>query len=159
MRVNNIYVAIDHSFKGRFGQEPADHPMQKVAEVECVAGSGLRGDRYFDYKPDYKGQVTLFSQEVIDDLCTRFQLSDLDPWVFRRNIIVEGVDLNALIGEEFEVQGVRFMGTEEAEPCFWMNEAVCAGAEEAMRGHGGLRARILTDGVLRAEGAATSAGA
>jgi MOSC domain-containing protein YiiM len=47
------------------------------------------------------------------------------------------------------VQGVRFLGTQECSPCHWMNHAFAAGAERALHGRGGLRARILTDGVLR----------
>ena len=63
--------------------------------------------------------------------------------------MVEEQDLNELIGQEFEIQGVRFLGTEEAKPCFWMDQAVGEGAEKAMKGKGGLRARILEDGVLK----------
>jgi MOSC domain-containing protein YiiM len=69
--------------------------------------------------------------------------------VFRRNIVTCGLDLNSLIGQEFEIQGVRFAGVEESKPCYWMNQAFAEGAEEAMKGNGGLRARILTSGVLR----------
>jgi MOSC domain-containing protein YiiM len=47
------------------------------------------------------------------------------------------------------VQGVRFLGTEESKPCYWMNQAFGEGAEAALQGHGGLRARILADGILR----------
>jgi hypothetical protein len=58
-------------------------------------------------------------------------------------------DLLALIGAEFEVQGVRFAGVEESKPCDWMNSALGPGAEEWLRGRAGLRCRILTGGVLR----------
>ena len=125
--------------------------MIEVSEAECVAGKGIIGDRFFDYKPDYKGQITFFSQEVYEDLCNTFKLVDVPPSVFRRNVIVDGVDLNELIGSEFELQGIRFLGTVEASPCYWMNGAVAEGAEEAMKGRGGLRAKILTSGTLRAE--------
>jgi MOSC domain-containing protein YiiM len=47
------------------------------------------------------------------------------------------------------VQGVRFLGTQESTPCYWMNQAFAEGAEEALKGHGGLRAKILSDGILR----------
>ena len=53
------------------------------------------------------------------------------------------------IGKEFEIQGVRFEGVCECSPCSWMNTALGPGAEEWLKGRGGLRARILTDGVLR----------
>lgn len=123
--------------------------MIEVDTVECVAGRGLRGDRFFGYKDDYKGQATFFSLEVYGRLCGQMQVTHRDPSVFRRNIIVEGVDLNALIGTEFEVQGVRFLGTQECSPCHWMDHAFAGGAEQALKGHGGLRAKILSDGVLR----------
>jgi len=70
--------------------------------------------------------------------------------VHRRNILMEGVDLNSWIGTEFEVQGIRFEGTEEARPCAWMNQVIAPGAESWLKGRGGLRARILTDGRLTA---------
>ncbi len=123
--------------------------MVEVESVECVAGKGLVGDRFFGWKEDYKGQVTFFEQEVYERLCERFQVADVPPSAFRRNVITQGVDLNSLIGQEFEVQGVRFLGTQECSPCYWMNQAFAEGAEEALKGFGGLRAKVLTDGVLR----------
>ena len=71
------------------------------------------------------------------------------PIYFRRNIIVSGTDLNSLIGKKFTVQGIDFLGTQEAAPCYWMNGAVAPGVEDTMKGRGGLRAKILTSGVLR----------
>ncbi len=125
--------------------------MTRVSQVQCAAGRGLEGDRFYDYKESYKGQVTFFSLAVFEALCQRFQIQDKDPSVFRRNILVSGADLNDYVDREFELQGIRFAGTEEARPCYWMNQAFADGAEEAMRGHGGLRARILSDGILREE--------
>ena len=73
------------------------------------------------------------------------------PSVYRRNVITRGVDLNTLIGVEFEIQGVRFLGNSECSPCYWMDQAFGPGAEAALKGRGGLRAKILTDGVLRVD--------
>ncbi|MCP4846517.1 MAG: MOSC domain-containing protein [Verrucomicrobiaceae bacterium] len=150
MNILHIYISDDHNFYGRHNQPAGEHPMIEVTEAECVAGKGITGDRFFDYKPDYKGQITFFSQEVYEDLCRSLNLVEVLPSVFRRNVIVEGVDLNELIGKEFEIQGIRFLGTVEATPCYWMNGAVAEGAEKAMKGRGGLRAKILTSGTLRA---------
>ena len=77
------------------------------------------------------------------------QLRDSSPAPARRNVITRGVDLNALIGSEFEVQGVRFFGMEECRPCYWMDRAFAAGTHEFLKGRGGLRAKILCDGILR----------
>jgi MOSC domain-containing protein YiiM len=123
--------------------------MIELESIECIAGKGIVGDRFFGFKEDYKGQVTFFSQEVYERLCEQFQISDVPPSIFRRNIITQGVDLNTLIGQEFEIQGIRFLGTQESAPCYWMNQAFAEGAEEAMKGHGGLRAKILTGGTLK----------
>jgi len=123
--------------------------MMEVPEVECVAGRGLRGDRFFDYVEDYKGQITFFSLDVFDELCATLQVEGVDPGNVRRNVFVRDIDLNSLIGKDFEVQGVRFHGTEESRPCHWMNRAIKSGAQEFLRGRGGLRARILTGGILR----------
>lgn len=148
MKVRHIYVAPAHSFVGRFGQPPGDAPMREVQAVECLAGQGLMGDRYLGHRADYKGQITFFAIETHDRLCREFG-KQLPPWVYRRNVITHDVDLNKLIGIEFELQGVRFAGTEECRPCLWMEQAFGPGAEEALRGFGGLRARILTDGRLQ----------
>ena len=67
----------------------------------------------------------------------------------RRNVLTVGIDLGSLIGREFEIDGVRFLGSEECKPCAWMDEAIGHGAERRLRGRGGLRAKILADGTLR----------
>lgn len=145
----HLYRAPGHSFVGRHGMPSLDIPMVEEDALECVAGRGIVGDRYFDRKPDYKGQITFFAWETHQDLCRRLQGPDRPPWVYRRNVITRGVDLNAWVGEEFEIQGVRFAGSEEARPCYWMNTAFGPGAEDLLRGRGGLRARILSSGTLR----------
>ena len=123
--------------------------MVEVEEASCIAGSGIRGDRFYNYKENYKGQITFFSEEVFWALCRELDAWDKPPSVFRRNVLVRGDALNALIGQAFQIQGIEFFGVEECKPCHWMNEAFCPGAEQAMKGRGGLRARVLTSGVLR----------
>lgn len=149
MKLLHLFLSAEHNFYGHHGLPPGEAPMIEVDSVECVAGKGLVGDRFFGYKEDYKGQVTFFSHEVYERMCEQFQIVDLPPSAFRRNLITSGVDLNSLIGQEFEIQGVRFLGTQECSPCHWMNQAFAEGAEVALKGHGGLRAKILSDGVLK----------
>ena len=149
VEICHLYISAGHNFVGHHGREPDDVPTIEVPTIECVTGRGLRGDRYFDHKPDYKGQITFFSLEVFDELCGALQVEGVEPSCVRRNVFVRGVDLNGLIGQDFEVQGIRFHGTEESRPCHWMNRAIAPGAQEFLRGRGGLRARILSDGVLR----------
>jgi MOSC domain-containing protein YiiM len=86
--------------------------------------------------------------EEYERLCAAFGVHDKSPAVFRRNVITEGLDLAALIGSEFEVEGIHFRGHSECTPCYWMDRAFCPGTEAALRGRGGLRAQILSDGFL-----------
>jgi MOSC domain-containing protein YiiM len=150
LSVYRLYLAKGHSFFGRHGQPAADHPITEVAEIGCVAGRGLRGDRFFDHKENYKGQVTFFAWETYQAICRALAVEDKPPSAFRRNVITGGVDLNGLIGREFWVQGVLFRGTEECRPCYWMEQAFAPGACEFLKGRGGLRAEILSNGILRA---------
>lgn len=149
MKVEHIYLSAEHNYFGHHGKPAGRAPVDEVDEAELVAGKGIRGDRFFGWKEDYKGQITFFSLEVHADLCRSLGVTGVPPSVFRRNVIVSGVDLNALIGQEFELQGIRFAGVCECSPCYWMDEAFHAGAEAALKGRGGLRARILTSGILR----------
>lgn len=147
--IEHLCLSPAHNYFGHHGGAAGTAPIIEVPELECVAGRGLRGDRFFDYKPDYKGQITFFAMEVFEELCATLGVRDLPPTAVRRNVFTRGIDLNALIGREFEVQGVRFAGAEECRPCYWMDQAIAPGAEVRLRGCGGLRAKILSDGWLR----------
>ena len=151
-RIRHIFISPGHNFVGHHGKPPGEHPTVEVREARCVTGRGIEGDRYFDFKDDYKGQITFFDWDTYESVCAQFGIREKSPGVFRRNIITEGVNLNALVGTEFEVQGVRFLGTQESAPCNWMNTVFAEGAEAALKGRGGLRAKILCDGVLRVDG-------
>jgi MOSC domain-containing protein YiiM len=149
VEILHLYISTAHNFFGHHGRAADEYPTQEVDSIECVAGHGIRGDRFFDYRENYKGQITFFADEVYRALCERFGVFHKAPSVLRRNAITRGIDLNTLIGSEFEVQGVRLRGIEECRPCYWMDNAFAPGAEKFLRGKGGLRARILSDGELR----------
>jgi MOSC domain-containing protein YiiM len=151
IRVAGLFISPGHNFFGHHEQPPGENPLVERAEIRCVAGRGIEGDRFFDFKGNYSGQITFFALEVFADVCRRLNVTGKSPGVTRRNVITAGVDLNSLVGTEFEVQGVRFAGVAECSPCHWMNEAIAPGAEAALHGQGGLRARILTGGVLQAD--------
>jgi MOSC domain-containing protein YiiM len=151
MKICRLFISPGHNFFGRHGQPAGENPTVEVAEVECVAGQGIKGDRFFGFKENYKGQITFFAQEIFDALCAELKLSGKSPGATRRNVITEGADLNALIGQEFEIQSMKFRGVAECSPCHWMNQAFAPGAENFLQNRGGLRAQILTDGILRVE--------
>ena|ERR1041385_839782 len=150
IHVSHLFTSPGHNFVGHHGGPPSSHPILEADQIECEAGRGIRGDRYFDFKGNYKGQITFFSQEVLEAMRHELNLPEAQPGATRRNVFISGVDLNALVGKEFEIQGVRFAGVEECRPCYWMNHAFRdERAEQWLKGRGGLRARVLTDGVLR----------
>ena len=148
MIIEEIFTSPGHNYFGHHNQPPGDFPLLKVERVECIAGQGIRGDRFFAYRENYKGQITLFSREVFDLMASDLGLTNPSVGVARRNLIVSGIDLNQLIDREFSLQGVRFRGMCECKPCYWMNTAFAPGAEKFLAGRGGLRARILSDGWL-----------
>jgi MOSC domain-containing protein YiiM len=149
MFVRGLFLSPGHNYFGHHGREAGIHPLSEAREVECVAGRGIRGDRFFNHKPNYEGQITFFSGEVFDEVCRALATGPKSAGAARRNVVTEGIDLNTLIGKRFTVQGIEFEGVCECRPCYWMDRALGPGAEEALKGRGGLRARILTDGILR----------
>lgn len=114
-----------------------------------MAGRGVGGDGFFDFKEDCKGQITVFAMEVVAALRFEPNLPDVQPQTPRRNAFVRGMDLSSLIGRQFELQGVRLADAKEGKPRHGMNSAFGPGAEERLRGRAGLRCRIMTSGVLR----------
>jgi MOSC domain-containing protein YiiM len=148
MRVRQIFLSPGHNYFGHHGKPPGDYALVEVPRIECVAGRGIRGDRFYDYREDYKGQITFFSFEVFEKLARHFALTDKSAGALRRNVIVSGADLNELIGEDFSIQGVRLRGTAHCRPCYWLDQAVVPGTEKFLEGNGGLRAQILSDGVI-----------
>ena len=148
--VHHLFVSPGHNYFGHHGGPPGKHPANRMDQVECVAGRGIRGDRFFACQPDHKGQITFFSEEVFEAMRVELNLPQAEPSALRRNVIISGAELASLIGKEFEIQGLRFVGTEECRPCYWMNQALGdERAENWLQGRGGLRARVLTDGILR----------
>lgn len=151
--LEHIFISPGHDYWTR---RPAGEPAYGIADVpsvRCVAGRGLEGDRYYGGKKDKPGQVTFLAAEAIDAIRAHFHLPDLSPAVFRRNLIVRGMNLPALMGRRFTFKGIAFEGAQECKPCIWMDRAVAPGAQAFMREpfRGGLRARILTDGELRVD--------
>jgi MOSC domain-containing protein YiiM len=151
IRIARLYTSRGHNFFGRHGQPAGAHALAEHREIQCVAGQGVEGDRFFNHQENYSGQITFFASEVFEEVCRNLGIADRNPGLTRRNVITAGVDLNSLVGAEFTIQGVRFAGVEECRPCYWMDRAIAPGAEAALRSRGGLRARILTSGMLRVD--------
>ena len=87
IRVCHLFVSPGHNFFGHHERPPGQHPVLERDEIDCVAGKGIRGDRFFAYKEDYKGQITFFSWEVFEQLRRELGLADAQPSGTRRNVI------------------------------------------------------------------------
>ena len=94
--------------------------------------------------------MTFISLEAVEEIRREFGLPELKVTVFRRNLVVYGLKLEDLLGRRFQIQGVEFEGTQECMPCRWMDRVVAEGAQKFMQAHfrGGLRAKILCDGII-----------
>jgi MOSC domain-containing protein YiiM len=148
MLIRQIFISPDHNYFGHHGKPPDDFPLVEVQRIDCVAGRGIRGDRFYDYRDNYKGQITFFSFDVFEKLTRHFGVTDKSAGVLRRNVIVSGIELNDLIEQEFSIQGVRLRGTGHCRPCYWLDRALAPGTEDFLESNGGLRAEILSDGAI-----------
>ncbi len=61
VQIEQIFISSEHNFVGHYGQPPGTSPLIERERIQCVAGKGLLGDRYFNHREDYKGQITFFS--------------------------------------------------------------------------------------------------
>ncbi len=143
-RVVAIFIAPD-----------AQLPMKEVTEVKAVPGKGLEGDRYFKGTGTYSHrhgpdrEVTLIELETVEAVRRDYNIP-LEPFETRRNIVTKDVPLNHLVGKTFKVGEVLLKGIRLCEPCQHFEKlANKPGALKALVHRGGLRAQILTEGIIR----------
>lgn len=146
--LKHIYISPGHNYYGRHGIGSMDFPIEEKDSIVCLEGRGIEDDRFLDYKEDYKGQITFFDWAVYEKVRDEIVKGELDPVAFRRNVMVQGIDLNDLIDKHFSLGGLEFTGSCECSPCYWMDEACAPGTHEFLKGRGGLRARIVKGGEL-----------
>ncbi len=146
--IHHLYLSPGHNYFGHHGKPAGEHPITERDHLSLVAKSGIVGDRFFNYKPDYKGQITFFSYDLHTEVKNEFNLPHLQPSAYRRNVLVSGIDILTLIGSEFTIGELRFQGHSECSPCYWMDQACALGTEAFLKNRGGLRAKILHGGIL-----------
>ena len=121
--------------------------IQEVAEAAAVTGVGLVGDRYTGGSG--KRGVTLIQAEHLPVIAALAGHAVVPPALLRRNVVVSGLPLVALKGRRFRIGEVLMEGTDDCDPCSNMEAALGPGGFNAMRGHGGLCARIVQGGTFR----------
>jgi MOSC domain-containing protein YiiM len=141
-KVEFIYISPKHG-----------DPTISVEQVHAVPGLGLEGDRHFvldniGNKPSGEGrEITLIETEAIEAMQQEYGVK-LTPSQTRRNIITRGLPLNELVGREFIVGEIRLRGVRLCEPCQYLAKRTDLRIFPAMVHRGGLRAEILSDGII-----------
>jgi MOSC domain-containing protein YiiM len=132
----------------------AKEPMIAVPEIEAIPGKGLAGDRYYEKAgtfslPQPDRELTLIESEAIEAFTNELGI-DYEAGAARRNVVTRGVPLNHLVGREFQIGAVKVRGLRLCEPCAHLarltNDAVLPGLVH----RAGLRAQILSEGMIRA---------
>jgi len=122
--------------------------MTSVQHAQAVATLGIEGDHRMTKTPGSGRQVTMISEEFIHQIAHFTGHQEIDPALLRRNLVVRGINLNALRHQRFEIGDALFEATALCHPCSRMETALGKGGVAAMLGHGGLCARILKTGTI-----------
>jgi MOSC domain-containing protein YiiM len=122
-------------------------PVVEVAEANLVAGKGIAGDRYRTSSNGAR-QVTLIAQEDIAAIAAFLGHQAIDPALLRRNLVTAGINLTALKGRRFRMGAALLETSGECAPCSRMEEIFGPGGYNAVRGRGGITARILESGTI-----------
>ena len=131
------------------GLRPARRqPLEPVAAALLDPGDGLAGDHYRSRTGGAR-QLTLMQAEHLAAIASHLGRDRVDPQQLRRNVVVSGINLLALKHRRFRLGAVLLECTGECQPCSRMEEILGAGGYNAVRGHGGITARILAAGEVR----------
>ena len=122
--------------------------MLPVDEATLDARQGLIGDHYSSRTGGAR-HVTLIQAEHLSAIAAHLGLDMATPEQLRRNIVVSGLNLLALKGRRFNLGEALLEATGECHPCSRMEEILGAGGYNAVRGHGGITARVIAGGVVR----------
>lgn len=131
------------------GLRPARRaPMLAVAQGRLEPGLGLEGDRWRGAVAGGR-QVTLIAAEHLAAITAYLGQGAVAPEALRRNLVVAGVNLLALKGRRFRLGEALLECSGECHPCSRMEEVLGLGGYNAVRGHGGITARVIEPGVIR----------
>lgn len=126
--------------------------MQKVEEVEAVAGLGLRGDRYCERKGLYSGvdecQVTLIEGEGLDQISRSAGLR-VKAGEHRRNIVTRGIRLDRLSGKLFQIGEAILQYDRPRPPCGYLQSLTQPDMARALMDKAGICARVVKSGMIR----------
>ena len=127
-----------------------------VEAASLESGKGLAGDRYYlgkgtffeKLKSSQDWEITLIESEEIERF-NNLQKTAFSPGEFRRNIVTSGIRLNDFVGRRFSVGSTVLEGIRLCEPCAYLATFLGPASVKALAHRAGLRARIVTGGVIR----------
>lgn len=120
--------------------------VKEVEGVEAIEGLGLEGDRY--NARNGTRQVTLIQAEHLEAMASILGVASIDFELTRRNLLVRGINLLSLKDKSFRIGDALLRYSGECHPCSRMEEAFGPGSYNAMRGHGGITAKVLRGGKI-----------
>ena len=130
------------------GVRPASRaPMVEIDAVEARRDAGLTGD-HARPTPRNQRQVTLIQWEHLPVVAALIGKA-VAPADLRRNLAIAGINLFSLKNRRFRIGQAVLETTGWCQPCARLEERLGAGTFQAMRGHGGLTARVLESGIIR----------
>ena len=129
------------------GVRPGRRERLKVLPSVNVSLEGLAGDRYRG-KPGGPRMVTLIQQEHIAAVASILKLKTIDPGLLRRNLVISGINLQALKKRRIQIGQATLEVTGNCPPCSRMEENLGIGGYNAMRGHGGVTATVVHGGEI-----------
>lgn len=124
-------------------------PLLSATEAILVAGRGIQGDHKVTGRVGAKRQVTLIQHEHLVAVAGMLHREDVTPDLVRRNLVVSGINLLALKGKRFQLGEVLLEYSGPCEPCSRMEYNLGPGGFNAMRGHGGITAKVVEGGTIR----------
>lgn len=124
-------------------------PLDIVQQAQAIEEKGLEGDHRCEGTRGSARQVTLISLEHITLIAHFLGCGVIEPEQLRRNLVVSGINLNALRYQKFRIGEAEFEATALCHPCSRMEQALGPGAVAAMLGYGGLCAKITKTGIIK----------
>jgi len=121
--------------------------LESVSEANVTLEDGLVGDHYSGRNK--RRQVTLIQAEHLQGVAHMLGRELVDPQLTRRNIVVSGINLLAFKNRRFRIGTAILEMTGPCEPCSRMEENLGPGGYNAMRGHGGITARVVRGGTVQ----------
>jgi MOSC domain-containing protein YiiM len=131
------------------GLRPARRaPVVSRDSAILTTARGIEGDHY-DTRRDGPRQVTLIAMEDLAAIAAFIGVAEVAPELVRRNLVTSGINLLALKDRRFRIGAALLEGSGDCAPCGFMEQNLGPGGYNAMRGHGGITARVVEGGEIR----------